>query len=365
MSTKSSLGVADRLARRALELVDISSVSRHEEDIARHIASCFDETSLSLELEYDNCLYLTPTRRPSTPFVVFAGHLDTVPPQDNFPGRIENGFVLGLGSCDMKGGLAVMIELANWIESQDGGQALDAGFLFFGREELTFDESPISGVLERVPEIKDADLIVVMEPTANELQLGCLGNLNADVIFTGSTAHSARPWLGDNAITTAVRALSDLAHFRPREVIVGGLPFVEVVTITGIEGGRARNVIPDLVTCHVNMRYAPEREPHEAEEELRALAGPQSEVLIIGNAPPGGVSTDNHLIASLRAAGGARVTPKQAWTNVGEFYTYGLDAVNFGPGKPELAHTRDERVEVQSLVRALSDLQAFLSEPAR
>ncbi|MDQ4057500.1 MAG: succinyl-diaminopimelate desuccinylase [Actinomycetota bacterium] len=359
---------ARRLAQTTLALVDTESISRNEGAIVEAVAAMIDRDPTLAE---DDSLFYAPARDglgrsaeqprgPGRPLVVFAGHLDTVPPQDNLPGRIENGAVHGLGASDMKGAIAVMIELIRRLDNERPEVAIDPGFLFFPREELTPDASPISGLLEASATLRDADLVVVMEPTANAIQLGCLGNLNADVTFAGTSSHSARPWLGSNAIHRAIEALQAVAASSAKEVRVEGLNFYEVVNVTGITGGIARNVIPDEVTCHLNFRYAPNRSAEEAERRIRSLVGRDASLEVVGNAPPARVATANPLVDRLRAASGASVGPKQAWTNVAEFSRVGIDAVNFGPGPPEFAHRVDEQVSIDALVKSLSSLERFV-----
>ncbi|MGH2735919.1 MAG: succinyl-diaminopimelate desuccinylase [Actinomycetota bacterium] len=355
--------LADRLSRRALELVDTPSVSRSEAAIADYVERAIDGQRLRLSFAGDDCRFFATERRAGLPLVVLAGHLDTVPPQGNIPGRMDTGEIHGLGASDMKSGVAVMVELARWLERDAPVTSVDTGFLFFSREELTVEESPIPALLAAEPLLRAADLVVIMEPTANAVQLGCLGNLNADAYFAGESSHSARPWLGVNAIHNALLGLQDIALREPSEILVDGLPFVEVVNVTGIEGGIARNVIPDEAVCHINFRYAPGRSRSEAEEELRALV-PKGEVRIVGNAPPARVALDNPLVAKLQGVSGAEFEPKQAWTNVAEFSAAGIDAVNFGPGDPELAHRADERVAIRSLVESYLMLQRWLTGTA-
>ncbi len=350
--------LARRLAQCTLDLVNIESVSRNEAALAQAVTSLTEPIAPSVV--HDDSLFFAPARRPGVPLVVFAGHLDTVPPQDNLPGRIDDGSVHGLGASDMKGALAVMVEMIRWLERDDPDTSLDCGFLFFAREELPIDASPITGLLEAAPELRDASLVVIMEPTANAIQLGCLGNLNADVTYRGASSHSARPWLGDNAIHGAIRGLQKVAGSTAREVTVDGLGFYEVVNVTGIDGGIARNIIPDEVVCHLNFRYAPNRMPDEAEAELRSLIAGDATLSVIGNASPGRVATDNELVERLRAAGDAALEPKQAWTNVAEFTAVGIDAVNFGPGAPEYAHRADEQVSIDALAVSFGALQRFV-----
>jgi succinyl-diaminopimelate desuccinylase len=330
--------LGDRLATRTLELIDIPSESRDEARLARHIASLLDVTDLG-----DTCLLA----RRGAP-VLLAGHLDTVPAQDNLPGRIEGSRVHGLGASDMKGALAVMVELAL------AGAPFDC--LFFGREELPGQFSALAPLLER--ERLAYELVVMMEPTSNELHAGCVGNMNATWTFTGRSAHSARPWDGENAIHAAARGIASLAGFEPEEHVFDGLTFYEVASVTEIQGGIASNVIPDRAVCGVNYRFAPGRSVEAAKARLRELC-PGGELTIDSVAPSGPVATENPLARALIAAGDLRVAPKQAWTPVAEFGQAGLDGVNFGPGEPAQAHRRDESVEIAALVRAYEVLEAF------
>jgi succinyl-diaminopimelate desuccinylase len=200
-----------------------------------------------------------------------------------------------------------------------------------------------------------------MEPTDNTIQAGCLGHLTAEIAFAGESAHSARPWQGRNAIEVAVRGLQPVLAEGPREVLVGGLPFVEVLSVTEIQGGIAGNVIPDRVTATLSYRYAPDRDPADAEARLRGLLDGHAEIERLGNSPPARVVTDTPLVRRLREAGDFELEPKQAWTPVAEFTAQGLDAVNCGPGATALAHKPDERVEIAALERGYEALRRFLA----
>jgi succinyl-diaminopimelate desuccinylase len=200
---------------------------------------------------------------------------------------------------------------------------------------------------------------VMMEPTDNAIHAGCLGNLNATLVFHGESAHSARPWQGVNAIDLAVQGLTPVVACPPLEVEVDGLTFVEVLSATRISGGIADNVIPDSVEVRLNYRYAPNRTREEAETRLRELVG--AELEITSNSPPAHVAVESPLVRRLRAAGGLAIAPKQAWTPVAEFAAQGLDAVNLGPGATRYAHRRDERVEIAELERTFEALRAFVS----
>ena len=330
----------DPLALRTLELVDIPSLSRHEATIVDHVRGLMP----AVPVYDDDTVLFYPGR------IVLAGHYDTVPEQDNLPGRIEDGWVVGLGSTDMKGGVAVMIELAR--------AGAPFGYLFFGREELPAGESALPRFFERHG--LEADLVVMLEPTDDSIHAGCLGNLNARLVFHGTSAHSARPWTGDNAIARAVEGLTPIVKLEPLDVEIQGLVFREVLSVTGIEGGIATNVIPDRAVATLNFRYAPNRTPAEAATRLRELVGGAGELELLGNSPPAHVAVESPLVQSLREAGSYDVHPKQAWTPVAEFAQQGLDAVNLGPGATRYAHKRDERVEIASLRRTYDALLRFI-----
>ena len=346
------------LAQRTLELVDIPSESFHEAEIAAYV-----ESVVPLPLAWrDGETLLYRGGATGGPLVVLAGHLDTVPAQGNLPGRIEDGVVHGLGATDMKGGVAVMIELAGWIAADAPSLAYDVAFLFFPREELSAEHSALPPLLDGTDELSGAALVVMLEPTDNALHLGCLGHLTAELAFRGESAHSARPWLGRNAIREAVEGLRTLVTLEPADVHVQGLLFREVLSATRIEGGIATNVIPDEVRTTLSYRYAPTRTPEDAEARLRELVAPTgAEVVITGNSPAARVALDSPLVRRLQASGGFALEPKQAWTPVAEFASRGLDAVNLGPGATRYAHRRDEQVEIAALERTYGALQRFLA----
>ena len=213
------------LAARTLELVDVASESRDEAALAAHLLDVLPGARDA----GDTCVLAGATARGDRPWVLLAGHLDTVPAQGNRPGRRDADAVHGLGASDMKGGLAVMVELAL---AEPAGRMLDLGFVFFGREELPVTESALTPLLGREPGLSEADLAIVMEPTANAIQAGCLGNINATWTFSGIAGHSARPWLADNAIHRAARGIAALADVGPEDHEVGGLRYVEAISVT-------------------------------------------------------------------------------------------------------------------------------------
>jgi succinyl-diaminopimelate desuccinylase len=339
------------LAQRTLDLVNIASESRHEAELYHYV-----DVEVPLHTAWSDGESVLFTKRDGKPLVLLAGHTDTVPAQGNLPGRIEDGAVVGLGASDMKGGLAVMIELGRWAAETQ--LAYDLGLLFFPREELGPAENPLPGVFERTGVVDEAQLVICLEPTDNTLQLGCLGNLNARVVFEGKSAHSARPWLGVNAIKLAFEGLQQVLDAEPRDVDIDGLVFREVISVTQLNAGIASNVIPGRAEAILNFRYAPDRTPESAVERVRELVG--TDVEILANSPPAHVASRSPLVEQLRAVGGFEVQPKQAWTNVADFAARGLDAINLGPGGTRYAHAVDERVDISELERTYEALQRFL-----
>jgi succinyl-diaminopimelate desuccinylase len=351
--------LADRLAARTLELVAIPSQSGNEAAIRERLLALVPASFLS-EYAGDEVYFFLPAVRRRVPLVVLAGHYDTVPAQGNLPGETTPGIVHGLGASDMKGGLAVAIELVRDLVAQAPGP-YDVGLLLFGREELPADHNPLPALFAGSLAIHDTALAILLEPTDGTIHAGCLGNVVARLTFHGRSGHSARPWLADSAIEHAVEGLAPILRHPARVATVGGLEFKEVITVTRLEAGIADNVIPGEATATLNLRYPPDRTPDDAEAYLRSLTPGGATLEISSNAAPGRVVTDSHLVAALRAAGNLEMEPKQAWTNVADFTAWGIDAVNFGPGHTAYAHSADELVEIAALVHAYLTLERFLS----
>jgi succinyl-diaminopimelate desuccinylase len=330
---------APELAQRTLQLVDVPSESRSEAGLVDLVRELMPGAP-----QYDDGEVLLYGDGP----VVLAGHLDTIPAQRNIPGRIENGSVHGLGASDMKGGVAVMIELAR--------ADVPGRYLFFTREEVPVSESPLPALFDSG---FDAELAVVLEPTDGILHAGCLGNIQARVMFHGEAAHSARPWTGVNAIHELVRGLEPVVRLEPLDVELDGLTYREVVSAVRIEGGIASNVIPAAASVELNFRYAPGRSREDAEERLRALV-PHGEVEILSNSPSAPPALTNPLVARLRDFV-PDVAPKQAWTPVAQFAERGIDAINYGPGLTSYAHRADEQIPIANLEQAYETLRSFLT----
>jgi succinyl-diaminopimelate desuccinylase len=360
----------ERLLALTEDLVRIPSVGLDDEAILAEIRRRVPEGWEVREPTKGALALLPPGPLDERPFVVLAGHVDTVPPAPDRPPAREGTVVRGRGAADMKGGVAVLLDLAAAPEARGGELAV--GFLFVGREEMPLGHSALAPALAAEERLRRAALAIVLEPTANAIEVGCLGNLNARATVRGVAAHTARPWLGRNAIHRAIEALASVADLPVRDVEVDGLVFRESVSVTKIGGGIAANVVPDLAVAEVNLRYAPIHAPEQAEARIRELlAHPDVEVEVLSNAPGALPPLANPLVGRLRRTGGLEVRAKQAWTQVAEFAMHGVDAVNLGPGDPRYAHADDEQVDADALVRTHRVLAAFLAgrsvdeEPAR
>ena len=351
--------LAERLAARTLELVDIPSESRHEREVREHVRTLVPPAFIPDTVLDDAALY---AREPRTgaPLIVLAGHYDTVPEQGNLPGSIAGEAVHGLGSTDMKGGVAVALELARDLAEEPPGR-FDLALLLFGKEELPQEWNPLPELFRRSALVHEASLVILLEPTDGAVHAGCVGNVNATLTFRGTSGHSARPWLAENAIERAVEGLAHVIGHERREVAIGGLSFWEVLSVTRLTAGIADNVIPDRAVAHLNFRFAPDRDEEGAVEHLREIVPATAELEIVGTAPAGAVAFASPLVEALLAAGARGIEPKQAWTNVADFSAIGLDAVNFGPGHPRFAHRRDEHVQISGLVHCYETLRSLLA----
>jgi succinyl-diaminopimelate desuccinylase len=352
--------LADRLAARTLELVDIPSPSGAELAIRERVLELIP-SSWEAEYEGDEAYFFLSPRRVGRPLVTLAGHYDTVPAQGNVPGYIADGAVHGVGASDMKGGLAVALELARDLDP--AAASCDLALLVFGREELPADHNPLPALFAGSTSVHESTLAIVLEPTDLTIQAGCLGNVVARVTFHGTSGHAARPWLADSALERAVRGLEPIFELAPRAAVVHGLEFREVVSVTGLHAGIADNVIPGEASATLNLRYPPDRTPQEAEAFLAGLVPADGTLEIVSNAAPAAVVVDSSAVRALQAAGGLEIQPKQAWTNVADFTARGLDAVNFGPGHTALAHHPRERVAIDALVGAYEILHRFVTGP--
>lgn len=293
------------------------------------------------------------------PRITLYGHLDTVPAQGNSVPEERAGRVFGLGASDMKSGLVVMLALLEDAEVAAGPYSV-AG-VFYDKEEGPAHENGLEDVLDAVGWLSRSDLAVVLEPTDLELQLGCNGALNARVAFLGEAAHSARPWLGVNAISRAGEWLAAMHRSEPVVVEVAGLEFREVMSVTRAQGGIAANVIPARFDLNLNYRFPPNLTIEEAEVRLREAAAAADEVEVYDRSPAGAIPEGNPHLERLARATGARRAGKQGWTDVARLTRRGIPAVNYGPGEVALCHRPDESVSVAAMEEAFTGLKRFLT----
>jgi succinyl-diaminopimelate desuccinylase len=287
--------------------------------------------------------------------VLLIGHTDTVPLQGHAGARIEGDRLFGLGATDMKGGLAVMVRVL-----EDLGTDRVVGIFYAG------EEGPISGndlgvILDAIGDLSSAEAGIVMEPTDRGMDLGCQGSVNAAVSFLGEAAHSARPWLGVNAVTRAGQFLTMMDGQEPEIHPIEGLDFKEVISVTRAAGGVANNVIPSRFDLNVNYRFSPDRSLDEAVERLRSLCEMADEFEVVDTAPAAYPEVSHPLFQDLAAKAGAAISHKQGWTDVAQLAERGIPGVNFGPGETALAHKPGESVALDDLDWAYDALVAVLS----
>jgi len=356
---------AGDLGALAAELVGIPSVSGAEAALAERVTEWFTAVPGETHRLGNNVVHRGPPR-PGRPLVVLAGHLDTVPPQGNAEPRFADGRLYGRGASDMKAGLAVMLALAGAAGRAGVSAAgldaarFDLAWVFYECEEVAFERNGLRRLWPELPWLADAALAFLLEPTDCAAELGCLGSLHAEFTVRGRAAHSARPWLGENALYKALPFLARLASAEPHPVTTGGVTYQETLEVTTARCGVGRNVVPDVFTCNVNRRFAPTRTPEEAVAELCALAPPGVEVEVVDVSPGAPPATGHPLIAEFLDRFALERRAKQAWTDVAQFAQRGVPALNFGPGVPETAHRPDESVPLANLDRALAVLRDFL-----
>ncbi|SES44351.1 succinyl-diaminopimelate desuccinylase [Actinokineospora terrae] len=336
-------------------VVAVPSVSEDEADLADAVERALRAQAPHLEVVRSGNAVLARTNlgRPSR--VVFAGHLDTVPVNDNLPPRLVDGVLHGLGSVDMKGGVAVMLHLAVTVTDPKH----DLTFLFYDCEEIDAARNGLVRVERDLADWMRGDLAVVCEPSNGVVEAGCQGTMRIELRKTGQRAHTARGWMGVNAIHALGTAMSTLAAYETRTVDIDGCTYREGLQAVHISGGVAGNVVPDAAVLRVNFRFAPDRSPEQAEAHMREVfAG--HDVTVVDSAPgalPGLTAPAAQEL--VRAAGGTPVA-KLGWTDVARFAALGIPAVNFGPGDPTLAHTQQENVPVEQITRCALVLRQFV-----
>jgi succinyl-diaminopimelate desuccinylase len=324
-------------------IVDIPSVSGSEKPLADTVTDALAALP-HLTVHRDGNAIVARTAFGLPERVVLAGHLDTVPVHGNLPSRLDGGLLYGCGSCDMKAGVAVQLRLAAQLTSA----VRDVTYVFYDCEEVEAERNGLLRLSRTSPELLAGDFAVLLEPTGAVVEGGCQGTLRADVVATGERAHSARSWLGKNAIHAAGAVLDVLRGYQPRQPDVDGLAYHEGLNAVGISGGVAGNVIPDECVVSVNYRFAPDRSADDAADHVREVfAGFDVRVTdVAAGARPG---LQQPAAASFVAAVGGQPRAKLGWTDVARFDALGVPAVNYGPGDPQLAHTRDEHVALAQI----------------
>lgn len=350
------------LLRATAELVAVRSESFAEAPLADRIESQLrSQDHLTVDRVGDNVVARTTLGRPGR--VVLAGHLDTVPADGNEEPRIVGDVLWGLGSADMKGGLAVMVELAG----RHAAPPVDVTYVFYAREEVAASESGLLELEAQRPDLLVGDLAILGEPTDGAIEAGCQGVLRVRVTLRGRRAHAARPWMGRNAIHRLGALLVALDAADPRRPEILGCQFRESLLATAVSGGVAGNVVADRASVDIVHRFAPDRDLDGAEAHVREVLAPfvepGDEVEVIDRSPAAWPATAHPSIASLVQRHGLEVRAKLGWTDVARFSAWGVPAVNLGPGSSALAHTAEERVERSSIESTFAVLDDLLSRP--
>ncbi|MBT2398146.1 succinyl-diaminopimelate desuccinylase [Streptomyces sp. ISL-100] len=340
-------------------LIDFPSVSGSEKALADAVEEALRALPhLTVDRYGNNVVARTNLGRAER--VVLAGHIDTVPIADNVPSRLdENGILWGCGTSDMKSGVAVQLRIAATVPEPNR----DLTFVFYDNEEVAAHLNGLGHIADAHPDWLTGDFAVLLEPSDGQVEGGCQGTLRVLLRTVGERAHSARSWMGSNAIHTAAPILARLAAYEPRRPVIDGLEYREGLNAVAIEGGVAGNVIPDACTVTVNFRYAPDRSEAQALAHVREVfAGCDIAEFVVddhsGAALPG---LSHPAAAAFMAAVGGTAQPKFGWTDVSRFSAVGVPAVNYGPGNPLLAHKRDEHVAVERITHCEERLRAWLT----
>jgi succinyl-diaminopimelate desuccinylase len=347
---------ADPIALTAA-LVDIPSESRHEQRIADEIEAALRAQAPAFEVirNGDAVLARTNLGRPSR--VLLAGHIDTVPAADNVPSRLEGGVLHGCGTSDMKSGDAVFLHLAATLVEP----AHDITLVMYDCEEIESSANGLGRIERELPDWLAADVAILGEPSGGFIEAGCQGTIRIVIRAEGTRAHSARSWLGDNAIHKLGAVLDRLSAYQPRNVDIDGCTYREGLSAVRIDGGIAGNVIPDAAALTVNFRFAPDRTVDEAVDHATRVFDGLDVTIELTDAAPGALPglTQPAAAALVKAAGG-QVRAKYGWTDVARFAALGIPAVNYGPGDPNLAHRVDERVDTAQITATTEILRKYL-----
>ena len=336
-------------------LVDAPSESLHEQALADDVEAALAALD-HLTVVRDGNTIVARTELGRDERVVIAGHLDTVPENGNMPSRLEDGILHGLGSCDMKGGVAVALILAATIADP----VRDVTYVFYDAEEIAAEFNGLGRIARERPELLAGDFAILMEPSNAGVEAGCQGTMRVDLRTAGERAHSARSWMGSNAIHAMAPVLDILATYPAREVEIDGLVYREGLNAVGISGGVSGNVVPDEAVVTINFRFAPDRTEDDAFIHLQEVF--EGFGLTVTDSAPGAMpGLQRPAAAAFVEAVGAEVGPKFGWTDVAQFTTLGIPAVNYGPGNPLFAHKADEHVPVAHLHAVLESLTTWMT----
>ncbi|KUI30600.1 succinyl-diaminopimelate desuccinylase [Mycobacterium sp. IS-1742] len=339
-------------------LVDIPSESRHEQRIADEIEAALRAQTEGFEIIRNGDAVLARTNRGLASRVLLAGHIDTVPAADNLPSRLVGDELHGCGTSDMKSGDAVFLHLAATVTRP----AHDITLVMYDCEEIEASANGLGRIERELPDWLQADVAILGEPSGGFIEAGCQGTLRVVVRTTGTRAHSARSWLGDNAIHKLAPVLDRLAAYRARSVDIDGCVYREGLSAVRIDGGIAGNVIPDAASVTVNFRFAPDRTVEQALTHVHEVLDGLDITVEQTDAAPGALpGLSRPAAAALVEAAGGQARAKYGWTDVARFAALGIPAVNYGPGDPNLAHRADERVEVGQITATTEVLRRYLS----
>jgi succinyl-diaminopimelate desuccinylase len=354
---------AEDLLALTAALVAIPSVSLAEADLAELVAERLADRASALTITTVGENVVARTNLGCDERVLFGGHLDTVPANGNEVPRVEGDVLYGLGSCDMKGGLAVLLRLAEAIsEAIEAGTppTRDVTVVWYAAEEIAEKYNGLPTILDGDVELLTADFAVLLEPTEAWIEAGCQGSMNATITVRGERAHSARPWMGENAIHKAASLIARLEAADPGTLEVDGLPFRQSLQVVRIAGGVANNVVPDECVITVNRRLAPGVQAEAVLSELWALCPEAESVELLNASTPAAPNLTNPLVAEFIATVHADVRPKLGWTDVARFTALGVPALNYGPGDPTIAHSAGEFVRRADLDAVYAGLAAFV-----
>ncbi|MFV0257025.1 MAG: succinyl-diaminopimelate desuccinylase [Acidimicrobiales bacterium] len=344
------------------DLVDRPSESFHEQVFVAWLERELRPLAhLRVERIGDNLIARTELARDRR--VLLVGHIDTVPAAGNATARIEGDVLWGVGSTDMKGGLAVMLELARSVPDP----AVDVTYVFYAREEVAQEHNGLNEIMAERPDLLAGDCAVLGEPTDGRIEAGCQGAMRFELTLAGARAHTARPWMGRNAIHRLGPILTAVADHEHRRPVIDGCEYREALQAVAVEGGVAGNVVPDRAMLRLHLRYAPDRTEDDARAFVTDLLAPWcgdgDRLEVIDASPACRPSLSHPLLARLVTESGLPVRAKLGWTDVARFDAIGVPATNFGPGEPTLAHTADERLGRGPLERCHRALHRLITQP--